>query len=316
MRVLNIGSLNIDKTYSVKEFVQPKETIKALKYEEFCGGKGLNQSVALAKAGAEVYHAGAVGKDGTILTDILKTAGVHTDYIQEMDVVSGHAIIQVDENGQNNIIICGGANDSVSKAYIVSVLNQFLAGDIVLLQNEISNVDFVITEAKKRGMTVALNPSPMSAELKGYHLNQVDYLIVNEVEGKELAEVNSEKISDIIEGLKIKFPDAFIILTLGEKGSYFFNQSETVYQDIFKVKAVDTTGAGDTFCGYFLGGLAEGLTVQESLKNASAASAIAVSRRGAAQSIPTKQEVQNFQKNKKVAKLYNFKSRDEQNSLG
>lgn len=102
MKILNLGSLNIDKTYSVKRFVQPKETIQALDYEEFCGGKGLNQSVALARAGAEVYHAGAVGGDGRILLDMLKEAGADTGYVETLDGASGHAVIQIDESGQNN----------------------------------------------------------------------------------------------------------------------------------------------------------------------------------------------------------------------
>ena len=116
MKILNLGSLNVDKTYSVKRFVQPKETIQALKYEEFCGGKGLNQSVALARAGAEVYHAGAVGEDGKLLTDTLKAAGADIRYVEQLDGASGHAVIQIDEAGQNNIIICGGANRGSKRA--------------------------------------------------------------------------------------------------------------------------------------------------------------------------------------------------------
>ena len=150
MKILNLGSLNIDKTYSVKRFVQPKETIQALDYEEFCGGKGLNQSVALARAGAEVYHAGAVGGDGKLLLDMLKEAGADTGYVETLDGASGHAVIQIDESGQNNIIICGGTNRKITREYISFVFEHFGKGDLILLQNEISNIDFAMEEAKKR----------------------------------------------------------------------------------------------------------------------------------------------------------------------
>ena len=114
MKVLNIGSLNIDRVYEVEHFVKPGETIKTTHYSEACGGKGLNQSIALARSGAEVYHVGAVGADGGMLLDVLKTSGVHTEGVRILPGASGHAVIQVDVSGQNNIIICGGANDSVS----------------------------------------------------------------------------------------------------------------------------------------------------------------------------------------------------------
>ena len=154
MKILNLGSLNIDKTYSVKRFVQPKETIQALDYEEFCGGKGLNQSVALARAGAEVYHAGAVGGDGKLLLDMLKEAGADTGYVETLDGASGHAVIQIDESGQNNIIICGGTNRKITREYISSVLDHFGKGDLILLQNEVSNIVFAMEEAKKRGESI------------------------------------------------------------------------------------------------------------------------------------------------------------------
>lgn len=295
MKILSLGSLNIDKTYSVKRFVQPKETIQALKYEEFCGGKGLNQSVALARAGALVYHAGAVGEDGKLLTDILESSGVHTEYIKKLDGPSGHAVIQVDESGQNNIIICGGANRRVEKDYILSVLEHFGEGDLILLQNEISNIDFAMAEAKKRGLLVAFNPSPADEAIWTCDLELVDCFILNEVEGRILAEIDSEEPADIMEALKNKYPHASFVLTLGDKGSYFFNQETTAFHDIYRVKAVDTTGAGDTFCGYFIAGLAMGLDYETILAQASAAGALAVSRKGAAPSVPVREEVLEFQ---------------------
>ena len=118
MKIINIGSLNIDRIYGVEHFVQPGETIKVRTYSEACGGKGLNQSIAAARSGAEVHHAGAVGSDGGMLLEILRISGVHTEKTKILSGASGHAVIQVDKNGQNNIMICGGANDAVSMGMI------------------------------------------------------------------------------------------------------------------------------------------------------------------------------------------------------
>lgn len=299
MKILNLGSLNVDKTYSVKRFVQPKETIQALKYEEFCGGKGLNQSVALARAGAEVYHAGAVGEDGKLLTDTLEAAGADIRYVEQLDGASGHAVIQIDEAGQNNIIICGGANRRIEKNYIASVLENFEAGDLILLQNEISNIDFAMEEAKKRGLLVAFNPSPADEGVFCCNLSLVDYFILNEVEGKILAGIESEEPQEILSALKEKYKTASIVLTLGDKGAYFYDGKETFFHDIYKVKAVDTTAAGDTFCGYFIAGLAMGLPHDEVLAQASAAGALAVTKKGAAPSVPVREAVTDFIKNYK-----------------
>lgn len=298
MKILNIGALNIDRTYTVKRFVEPKETVRALKYEEFCGGKGLNQSVALAKAGAEIYHAGIVGYDGKILVDMLEESGVHTELIKYLEGVSGHAVIQVDKEGQNNIIIVGGANEQVSCEYIRNVLDKFQEGDMVLLQNEIPNIAFAIEEAKKRRMLVTFNPSPASESIYECDLNQVDYFILNEVEGAMLADILSDDVEMIKKSLCNKYPQASFVLTLGEKGSVFFNQNEVIQQKSFKVEVIDTTGAGDTFCGYFLAGIAQQKGHRKCMEEASAAGALAVTRKGAATGVPDRQEVIEFLSNK------------------
>ena len=294
MRVLNLGSLNLDKTYSVKHFVQPKETIQALRYEEFCGGKGLNQSVAIARAGAKVYHAGKIGTDGERLLTFLKQAGVQTDYIQSTDRATGHAVIQVDETGQNNIIIWGGANADISRGDIDRATEVFWPGDLLLLQNEISNVDYAIRRARQQNMKVVFNPSPINDAIVTYPLELVDCFILNEVEGRCLARVDSEEPDVILEGLKARFPGAEFVLTVGEKGAYFFDGEQTLYQKTYSVDVVDTTGAGDTFCGYFLASMAQERPVREALRMASAAAALSVTRQGAAQSIPDKKEVEAF----------------------
>ena len=298
MKVLNIGSLNIDKVYQVEHFVQAKETIKSLAYAENSGGKGLNQSAALAKAGAETYHAGSVGKDGAMLTDVLKEAGADISLIKISDKPTGHAIIQVEGNGQNCIMICGGANDDVTKEDIDKAISGFEKGDVLLLQNEVSNIDYAIEKAHDKGLTVILNPSPISDALKQCRLDLVDIFILNEVEGQALTGVSAEDPDGIGESLKKAFPGATFVLTLGDKGSRYIKGDEVYAQDIFKVKTVDTTAAGDTFSGYFIAGMAKGLTPQENLRNAAAASAIAVSRPGAAPSVPTVAEVKEFLENR------------------
>lgn len=294
MKVLNIGSMNIDRVYRVKNFVKPKETIKAKSYEELCGGKGLNQSVAIAKAGGEVIHAGALGKDGGILLDMLKASGVNVGKIKAMDSASGHAMIQVDDEGQNNIIIHGGTNELLTKEYIKSVIEILDKDDIVLLQNEVSNVAYAIEEAYSRGIKIIFNPSPISEELNTYDLSKISYFIVNEIEAQSLVDISSEDPYQLLQELRKKFRTAAFILTMGEKGSYYMEDDTIISQPIFKVKAVDTTGAGDTFCGYFLACLTKGLNAGDCLKYASAASAIAVSKSGAAVSIPFMAEVNNF----------------------
>lgn len=294
MKILNLGSLNIDRVYTVEEFVKPKETISAVKYEEFCGGKGLNQSVALARAGATVYHAGAVGTDGHMLWEMLESSGVHTDYLQKLNSASGHAVIQIDKTGQNNIIICGGANRMIEKEYIDKVIADFDEGDMLLLQNEISNIAYAMEAAKKKGMTVVFNPSPLDKGVFNCDLSLVDYFVLNEIEGQALTGINSDEPEVIKAALLEKYPDAKFMLTLGENGCYYFESGMSSSREIFEVDVVDTTGAGDTFLGYFLASIVAGDRIHIALKKASAASAISVGRAGAAPGIPDLGEVTEF----------------------
>ena len=153
---------------------------------------------------------------------------------------------------------------------------------------------YAVEQAKKAGAKIALNPSPINENLKTIPMDLIDYFILNEIEGKEISGAESEEPETIMGKLKEKYPKAAFVLTLGEKGSWYFDETRCFKQEIYKVKAVDTTAAGDTFCGYFLSGLTKGKEIPEILKTASAASAIAVSRSGAAPSIPTYEEVEKF----------------------
>lgn len=297
MRILNLGSINIDKVYSVEHFVRAGETISSDSMEQFTGGKGLNQSIALARAGAEVYHAGAVGTDGAFLIEFLTREGIHTDFLQIVEGETGHAIIQLDPMGQNCIIIAAGANGQVTKEYIDHVLEHFSVGDLLLLQNEISNVGYAMTQAKKRGMQIAFNASPIDDRVMTYPLELVDYFLINEVEGSVLAGMEKKTNRDhkqILSQVASRFPNAALVLTVGEDGVLYKDRVCSASHGIYRVKTVDTTSAGDTFCGYFLACMTKGMPVDKRLEMASKASALAVSRKGASNSIPVWEEVMAF----------------------
>lgn len=296
MQILNLGSLNLDRVYSVRHFVGAGETILSDKCETFCGGKGLNQSIALSRAGAQVCHAGAIGKDGEALRTLLKQAGVELQYLQQTDTFSGHAVIQLTPEGQNSIIVCGGANSGITEAYIDEVLSHFSAGDILLMQNETANVAYTMHKAKSRGLLVAFNASPITESLHAYPLHLVDYFLVNEVEGKALSNSEASGNEEILEALCCRFPSAAIVLTVGKEGVYYERGGCREQHGIYNVPVVDTTAAGDTFCGYFIAGVAKGLTVKKTLRYASLASSLTVSKKGAAASIPTWDEVSKFGK--------------------
>lgn len=289
MKILNFGSLNIDKVYAVEKIVKGGETIDSVSFSESVGGKGLNQSIAVAKAGGNIMHAGCVGKDGEILLQALKDNNVDTSLIKTVETASGQAIIQVDKHGQNCIILFHGANYEVDKAYIDEAMQDFAQGDILILQNEISNIDYIIEVAKAKQMKIYLNPSPINENLNKYNMQAIDGIFVNEHEGAYLAD--KEKVEDILDSLASKYPELEIILTFGDKGAYYRHKDINIFQPAYKVDAVDTTAAGDTFTGYFIALRQQGKSIEESLQKASKASSITVSRKGASISIPKIAEV-------------------------
>lgn len=300
MKVLCFGSLNIDYTYKVPHFVKKGETLASERLQVFGGGKGLNQSVALAKAGTEVYHAGSIGQDGMFLLDMLKDAGANTDFVKILDTVrTGNAIIQNDKSGDNCIILYGGANQAITREQVDEVMSHFESEDYLVLQNEINELGYIVEKAHEKGMIIVLNPSPMNEKILALPLDVINYFILNEVEAAQILgkeDKGEESWEQIADDLLKKFPQATIVLTMGSEGSVFKNQKETVCQSIYKVQAVDTTAAGDTFSGYFIGGILGGLSAKEAMDQASKASAIAVTRKGAAPSIPLLAEVQNYNK--------------------
>jgi ribokinase len=293
MKILNFGSLNVDYIYEVDHLVLPGETISSDKLTITAGGKGLNQSIALSKAGAETFHAGAIGSvDKDMLKGMLDDNGVNTDNVKMLSGSSGHAIIQLDRNGQNSIVLFGGANQQIDREFVDKVLEGFEAGDIVLLQNEISSIAYIMDRAYIKGMKIYFNPSPANSKLLGYPIHYVDTLMLNEVEGEQLTgENNTDRILEVL--LKM-YPGIKIVLTLGENGAVFADKDSHEHQEIYKNDVVDTTAAGDTFTGYFIASVSKGMDIKDSLKYASAAASIAVSRLGAACGIPSLEEVEDF----------------------
>ncbi len=295
MKILDFGSLNLDHFYSVDHIVEPGETEDTLAIETLSGGKGLNQAVAIAKAGLKVQMAGCIGEDGEMLRDVCRQYGVDDSLLRTVPGLTGNTVIQLDKNGQNSILLYGGANRAVDRAYVDEVLAQFGEGDYLVLQNEISELPYIIDEAYARGMKIVLNPSPFDGRLGACDMGKVAVFMVNEVEGEQLS--GSEDPDRILDAMEEKYPEAHIVLTLGKRGSVYRYRGMTVPQEAFPVDAIDTTGAGDTFTGYFLAGFTaiSGEVTKKSIKKvmerASRASAITCTRKGAAPAIPTAAEV-------------------------
>ena len=292
MKILSFGSLNIDYNYKLDHIVAPGETISSHDLIVTCGGKGLNQSIALRKAGAQVLHAGIIGYDGDMLKKTLEDAGVDTTLLKtDPDSKSGHTIIQIEEKtAQNCIIVCPGTNGMVEKDYIDEVVSHFEPGDYAVFQNEITNVDYAMKSCREKGLRVVFNPSPMPRELAASDIYRyVDDLFINEVEGEQMTGTDDPEA--ILQSLKESWPQCRVILTLGSKGAVILTEDGPYYQKAYPCEAVDTTGAGDTFSGYFTALSAAGKTPAEALELSCKASSLAVRKMGAAASIPLLEEV-------------------------
>jgi len=290
MKVLNFGSLNIDFVYKVQHTVRPGETIPSKSLMVHAGGKGANQTAALAKAGVTVFHAGKIGIDGKWLLEKLKKFGANTDFVTVSDGKTGNAIIQVSDNGENAIVLYGGGNKEISKEEIIQVLRNFNRGDMLLLQNEISNIPFIMETAHKTGMKIVFNPAPFEKDILSYPLDFVDIFIVNETEGSGLSK--GEEIPEkIVDTLTDTYRGKDIILTIGKNGVLYGKDTFRSAADTINVPVVDTTAAGDTFIGYFLSGLLHDRSIEETLRFSCIASSLTVSKPGAMDAIPRLAEV-------------------------
>lgn len=284
MKVLSFGSYNIDESYEVEHFVRPGETLKALKASRHLGGKGFNQTMALHKAGVTVLPAGAIGEDGQIFLEAMKDLDL--SLLKKISGPTGHAFIQLCQ-GENSIIINPGANNSITEDQIHRAIATCFPGDYLLIQNEINNLAPLIHEAHLRRMKVVFNAAPMHEDVLSLPLADVDLLIVNETEASMLVDTSDH----LIEALQKRFPHKEILLTLGEEGSVYLFEDVMIKQKSMPTQVVDTTGAGDTYIGFFLAALINGVDIKEAMKQASYASSIAISRFGAAESIPSIKEV-------------------------
>jgi ribokinase len=292
MRILNFGSLNIDHVYQVDHIVRPGETLSSGSYQVFAGGKGANQSAALALAGASVCHAGQVGPEGQWLLDKLAALGVDMRFTLRGRVPTGHAVIQVDPAGQNAIFLYPGANVQIVSEQIDSTLSVFGSGDILLLQNEISNIPYLINKAHSRGMKICLNPAPFGPEVLAYPLEQVDLLVLNETEAQGL--VGRAAPDELLDAVGARFPGAEVIITLGARGALYCSPVARLQVPAVEVTAVDTTAAGDTFIGYYLASAAAGREPERCLRRAAQAAALCVTRPGAMDSVPAAHEVEEW----------------------
>jgi ribokinase len=292
MKTVVFGSLNIDLIFSVDHIVRPGETINSSSFARSAGGKGANQAAALAKAGMEVYMAGKIGQDGQFLLSLLRSYGVDTAGVTVYEGATGQAFIQLDKNKQNSIVLYSGGNAAVSIEEINAVLERFGPGDLLVLQNEIVRTREIMERAKQRGLAICLNPSPYNRDIEELPLDLVKLFFVNEIEGAALAGLDSRSAyPEVLDGLVRRFPESEIILTAGRDGAYYGYGDCREKAGIVETAVADTTSAGDTFPGYFIAARSKNMPVSAALQTACKAASIAVSRKGAMESIPFSKEV-------------------------
>ena len=292
MKILVFGSLNIDLVFPVDHIVRPGETIGSATLIKSAGGKGANQAAALAKAGMDVRMAGKIGKDGEFLLRLLRSYGVNTDCVSRYEGATGQAIIQLDKNKQNAILLFSGGNGLIASDEIKGTIREFDEGDTILLQNEVVRLAEIMETAREQGLWICLNPSPCDETIETLPLQLVDTFFVNELEGAALVALPATTPPpQILDRLVERFPAAEIILTAGKEGAWYGFRGTREKDDIVDMPVADTTGAGDAFTGYFIAARARGLSVGESLGMACKAASIAVSRMGAMEAIPFGEEV-------------------------
>lgn len=287
--IYTIGSINIDHVYRVSHMPSPGETLAVKSYERYLGGKGANQSIAIARSGSAVTHIGALGVDGDWAKDQLTGFGLKHLNILEAECASGHAMISVDDQGENQILIYGGANHALTMEFIAKALENAKSGEWLILQNEVNLTAKIADLAKTKAMKICYSAAPFIKEDALQMLDKIDLLAVNEGEAAALSEAAGQDIRTL------DLP--YLLITKGKKGAELHIESnEVISQNAFEVEAVDTTGAGDTFIGAFMAQFVAHQNPKKALQFASAASAIQVTRHGAASAIPLKEEVMDFMK--------------------
>ncbi|MDO4286623.1 MAG: ribokinase [Eubacteriales bacterium] len=299
MKILVLGSINIDHSYFVKHITTTKETQASSRMERLPGGSGLNRAVALTRAGMDVRMAGMVGSDGVELLEKLQQDGIDTSLVRVLEEdYTGHAVIQVDEVGQNAILLYGGANHRVNEAYIDEMLEGYGKDDVLIIQNQVSCLQYTIDRAYEKGMYIVLNPSPCTQEMMQGDLTKVSLFCMNRTEGRFIT--SYVQPGDILIHMEEMYPDSEFLLTLGSQGAFFKNKNGQSYQPAQKVSVIDTTSAGDVFESYFLTAYLQGKHPTEALKLATCAAGLAIAHPGAAYfSAPNLEQVHRFMENPK-----------------
>lgn len=290
-RIITLGSLNLDFTYQLPKPLEVGETLSSLSYRCGAGGKGANQSIAAARAGAEVYHAGRIGHDGALLRRTLADSGVKLDFLEEVETPTGHAVVLINDAGDNSIVLYGGANRTIDETFIDRVTSAANPGDILLLQNEVTCISHAMEAGRKAGMRVAFNFAPFDPKLAPeLPLSLCDFLFLNRIEAGGIA--GKSDVEEILETLSRRFPETELVLTLGPEGAVALTPAgERFHADSPRVEVIETTAAGDTFIGYYLAAVLDGFDTGRALERACRAAALCCSRAGAAESIPTRAEL-------------------------
>jgi len=291
--LVNLGSFCIDYVYSVPSIVRVGETLLGTGPVRHAGGKGLNQSLAAARAGATVAHFGRVGLDGTWLTDMLAEAGVDVAGVHCCEShPTGHAMIQVGAHGENAIVIVAGANHHIQPDDVARAIARVGGDGWLLMQNEINDIDDVLAEARRAEIRVALNIASVDGREASYGIDAVELLLLNELEAAVL--VHETDPHRALERLTRERPNQHVVVTLGAHGVLYGRGHERIWLPAFAVTAVDETGAGDAFIGHLMAAWFEDMPVRDRLLRASAAGALAVCTAGAAQAIPDAAMVRSF----------------------
>ncbi|ANT60246.1 ribokinase [Salipiger sp. CCB-MM3] len=285
MAIFNLGSINADMTYRLPHLLAPGETLATSRLTRGLGGKGANMSVAAARAGARVVHLGAVGPDGRWAIERLTEYGVDTRQIAVIEEATGHAIIMLDAEAENSILIHPGANRALSVERVEAGLEEAGPEDIFVFQNETNLQREAAEIASRRGLRVAYAAAPFDAEAVTAVLPLLDLLVLNEVEAAQLEEATGQGIESI--------PVRDVVVTLGAKGCRWINTDSGESRNFaaLPVTPVDTTGAGDTFTGYLLAGLDRALPMATAIELAQRAAALMVMREGTADVIPDLKDV-------------------------
>ena len=287
MAIYNLGSINADLFYHVPHLPGPGETLAAASLEKGLGGKGANMSVAASRAAALVSHIGAVGGDGKWARQRLLEYGVDTRHIAVLEAVStGHAVINVDQSGENAIVLFPGANHEITESAVGQALSESARGDTLLIQNETNQQAYAAAMGRDLGMYVAYAAAPFDAEAVKSVFPYLDFLILNEIEAQQLTESTGFEVDQL--------PVKDVVITLGADGCRWINSVKRTSKSFaaHAVNVVDTTGAGDTFTGYLLAGLDRGMPMEQAIGLAMKAGALMVTREGTADVIPDLKEVQ------------------------